>query len=495
MKKNKIIISVFSVISLVFSSFASVTIANDVDPMINPPEVVETLAIGDSIVVEKKVTTPEIPPVIDVCLLEDETGSFWNDIANLKTAAPAIYDDIVTVSPDAQFAVTGFRDYPEPEYKYGNSGDHVYRLLRSMTSDRDLWLAGINALTAGGGWDEPEAQYDAIVAATGPGTFNDPTLGEQGNCGWRNQDLNPGVQRVLIVTTDASFHLPGPDSSDDLKKPHVNDEASTITALQAQNITVIGLEAPNYLGEDPGDELDNLAAATGGSVQSLSPDGSNIAQAILNGLEEVRTDVWFETDCDVGLTVTLDPLVHYDVPGNTILTFDETIAVADDPSLGEQILKCTVTFIANEHPKEGAPIGTQEIEIYVPDNTPPEISCIETVNPSGKNIPPAGSTTLPGSKGGQNEDGFYQLVAEDAVDLNVMIYVKDEESGTIFGPYASGTNVKYTEMESEPRVKPWGSAKSFVEWHIFGNGDMVIYTVDSAGNESYASCLVPPFPK
>jgi len=425
-------------------------------------------------------------------LLEDETGSFGNDIANLKAAAPAIYDDIKAVSPDAQFAVTGFRDYPESPY--GNSGDHVYRLLRSMTSDRILWLAGINALTAGGGLDEPEAQYDAIVAAAGPETFDDPTLEEQGNCGWRDQDLNPGVQRVLIVTTDASFHLPDIDTSPDGKKPHVNDHDSTVAALTAQNIIVIGLEAPNYLGLDPGDELDNLAAATGGSVQPLSSDGTNIAQAILDGLEEVKTDVWYKTDCDVGLTVSLLPEVHYNVSGGTMLAFEETITVADDPSFGEQILKCTVTFIANEHPEEGAPIGTQEIEIYIPDTTPPEISCVETVNPSGKNIPPAGSIPPPGSKNGQNEDGFYQLIVEDAVDSDIEICVGDED-GTLLGCYASGTNVKYTEMAGEPRVKPWGSAKSFVEYHIFGNGDMEIYATDSAGNVSSTTCLVPPPPK
>jgi len=46
-------------------------------------------------------------------------------------------------------------------------------------------------------------------------------------------------------------------------------------------------------------------------------------------------------------------------------------------------------------------------------NRPPRASCIEYVNPHGQTIPPAGSTTLPGPKGGQNEDGFYLLGATD----------------------------------------------------------------------------------
>ncbi|MCK4800139.1 hypothetical protein KAS31_04135 [Candidatus Parcubacteria bacterium] len=472
MKKNKIIISVFSVVSLVFSSFASVTVANDVDPVV-PAIVIADLPVGGTMDVTKTVTTPEIPPLVDVCLLEDETGSFWDDIAHLQggTTASDIYDSVTDVSPDAQFAVAGFRDYPVTPH--GMPGDWVYRLLSPMSSTKASWLAGIGLLSAGGGWDEPEAQYDAIVAAA---TGDD-------NCGWRDPVSNPGIQRVLIVTTDAPFHLPGTG------KPHINTQASTLAALDAENIIVIGLKAPGA-----GGELITLAAATGGSVQPLSSNGENIAQAILDGLEEVTTDVWAETACDVGLTVSLVPDVFYDVSGGTILTFDETITVADDLTPDGRIMECTVTFIANEYPKEGTPIGTQKIEITIPDNTPPEISCVETVNPSGKNIPPAGSTTLPGSKGGQNEDGFYQLITEDVGDPDVEICIGDED-GTLLGCYASGTNVKYTEMASAPRVKPWGSAKSFVEWHIFGNGDMVIYATDSAGNVSSTTCLVPPPPK
>ena len=481
MKKNKIIISVFSVISLVFSSFASVTATNGVDPVVDPPEVVATLAVGESMVVEKTVTTPEIPPIVDVCLLEDETGSFMDDIAHLQggTTASDIYDAVTNVSPDAQFAVTGFRDYPTDGY--GWPGDWVYRSLSPMSPDKGIWLGGIAALTAGYGGDIPEAQYDAIVAAAGPGIFVDPTLGDQNDCGWRDLVSNPGVQRVLIIATDAPFHTP--DST------HVNDQASTIAALNAQNIIVVGLKAPGA-----GGELDALAAATGGSVQPLSSDGSNIAEAILNGLKEVTTDVWAEFDCDAGLSVSLDPEVWYDVSGNETVIFEETITVADDSGLEGQTLKCIVTFIANEHPEEGATIGTQEIEIYV--DSPPVVSCVETVNPSGKNIPPAGSIPPPGSKNGQNEDGFYQLLGEDAVDPDVMICVEDEESGESLGCYASGTNIKYTEVASAPRIKPWGSAKSFVEWHLYGNGDMIISATDSSGNVSDpVKCLVPPLPK
>ncbi|MBI2859255.1 MAG: hypothetical protein HYX90_09270, partial [Chloroflexi bacterium] len=62
-------------------------------------------------------------------------------------------------------------------------------------------------------------------------------------------------------------------------------------------------------------------------------------------------------------------------------------------------------FWGNTYPAEGAVIGTQKIEVG--DFTPPKVASVETVNPAGKNVPPAGSTTLPGPRGGMNEDGFY----------------------------------------------------------------------------------------
>jgi hypothetical protein len=124
------------------------------------------------------------------------------------------------------------------------------------------------------------------------------------------------------------------------------------------------------------------------------------------------------------------------------------------------------------------------------------------VNPHGNKTPPAGSTTLPGPKGGQNEDGFYELTATDNRDEPeaITIYVLDLGSGTEFGPFAVGTKIKYTEAPgATPRQKEMGSSKGkagAIDWHITGNGDACVYAVDSSGNEAECvSCLVPPLPK
>jgi hypothetical protein len=277
---------------------------------IQPRTVNATIFPGGSVDIVKTVTTPELPPVVDICLLEDETGSFGDDIGNLNTAAPGIYDDVTAASPDAQFAVAGFRDYPVSPY--GGPTDWVYRLVSSMSPAKAAWLAGVAALTASGGGDGPEAQYDAIVAASGPGSFTDPTRGTQANCGWRA--TSTGAQRVLVVATDAPFHVP--------PAPHVNTQATTIAALNTQGIIVIGLKAPGT-----GGELDALAAATGGSVQALSSNSSNISAAILAGLAAVKVDVTMQSTCTAPITTTFAPATRTVTSGDDAV-FTETIKVA-----------------------------------------------------------------------------------------------------------------------------------------------------------------------
>lgn len=129
------------------------------------------------------------------------------------------------------------------------------------------------------------------------------------------------------------------------------------------------------------------------------------------------------------------------------------------------------------------------------DTTPPVAACVETVNPHGKNIPQAPGT-------GQNEDGFYQLSAMDDTwpADSLEVFVTDIGSGTVFGPFAVGDNIKYTQAGgAKPSSKPMGSGNGqagAVLVHIKGNGDAELTAVDGAGNESDpSSCLVPRPPK
>ena len=128
--------------------------------------------------------------------------------------------------------------------------------------------------------------------------------------------------------------------------------------------------------------------------------------------------------------------------------------------------------------------------------------CVETVNPHGKNVPPAGSTTMPGPRGGQNEDGFYRLSIESVAGSTIMISstgLDPRVAGNVFNTMLAGpVNVKYTQAPGATTltVKKIGSTNGqagAVMWHITGPGDLVVWP--SADPAAAVTCFVPPPPK
>jgi hypothetical protein len=134
------------------------------------------------------------------------------------------------------------------------------------------------------------------------------------------------------------------------------------------------------------------------------------------------------------------------------------------------------------------------------DTTPPDVTCTEYVNPHGKNTPPAGNTTLPGPKGGMNEDGFYLLEADDDVwptdSIDIDVNGLGRPSGS---PFRSGDVIKYTQADgAEPSSKKIGSTNGqagAVRAHIVSPGDAVVTATDGSGNAASVTCLVPRPPK
>ena len=127
-------------------------------------------------------------------------------------------------------------------------------------------------------------------------------------------------------------------------------------------------------------------------------------------------------------------------------------------------------------------IGTGTASAHVP-------FCAESVNPHGQNVPPAGSTTLPGPNGGQNEDGFYKIGTDVGTSVSVVT------GGVTFGPFPSGSVIKYTQApgstpSSTSIGSPNGQAGAVIV-HITGPDELVVRSVDGATT----TCLVPPPPK
>jgi len=141
--------------------------------------------------------------------------------------------------------------------------------------------------------------------------------------------------------------------------------------------------------------------------------------------------------------------------------------------------------------------------------TEAKVWCIETENPHGKNVPPAGSTTLPGSKGGQNEDGFYKLYLRYPVPCikplpTIYITWKGADATDPkqrFGPFDSGDRVKITEAPgAAPSIKNIGSSTGqagAVKNHITLPSDPILLAIDHKDTilDKCDKCLVPPLPK
>lgn len=449
---------------------------------VTPATVEEYLSPGGSVSIAKTVDTPSLPPSLDLYLMVDLSSSYNNDLPNIRNLDDGLFDSIRVGVADSQFGVGSFVDFPF--YPWGSLayGDYAYQRNLDFTTDKLTWTSTIDGLSTRSGGDGRESQYTALYqAATGNGLDVEPAGNSDGDIA---AGLNPGWRlkstKVIAITTDAQFHVPTdlscthrPDcySGSNYPGPSRDD---TVAALKAAGIKVLALKAPGS-----GAEMDYLAAETGGTVQSTTSTSSNIAAAILAGLDELPTTV---SPVPVGcgpLTVGFIPETVTVTSGDTA-SFTETIAVPNDSALEGSTINCTVEF----HDEYTNLLGTQTLTVMVRDVSPPQSACLKGVNPAG-NTPRATKT---------NEDGFYLLSSLDNTDINPDIYIIDNGSGKIFGPFADGTNIKYVQAPGAPVKQRAGTGE--VDWFITGNGDFEIYSIDESGNESSkSSCLVPPPPK
>jgi hypothetical protein len=256
-------------------------------------------------------------------------------------------------------------------------------------------------------------------------------------------DLGPG-DHTICVTANASDVTSGTGSV---------TQCETIHLLQ---LSAAPPTATNDLGA--GDNQHTVTATLTGPASHIG--GRTVSFAV--------------TGPNAGATGTCSPTpdCKTDAGGHVSFTYSVPIALS---SLGTDTIHVTTQIAGHD-------TSVSVTKIWA-DTTPPVASCPEGVNPGGKQIPNA-----------HNEDGFFRLTATDLVDPNPSIFVVDLGTGTVFGPFPSGTNIKYTQAPgATPSISPGAGA---VAWNIKGQGDMGVYAVDASGNQSTAvSCLVPPPPK
>ncbi len=265
-----------------------------------------------------------------------------------------------------------------------------------------------------------------------------------------------------------------------------NTIAATAVAADATTVT-----ADRTLG------VIRLTLAPATATNELSADNTHTVTATVQGPAAAVGGIaitFAVTGQNAGATGICSPNPACTTNAAGVVSF--TYSVPQLPtSLGTDTITATGQTIAGVAPVVSVTKAWQ-------DTTPPTSACTPTVNPHGSNVPPAGSLNLPGPRGGANEDGFYALTAKDNLypTTSLQVFVKDSGSGTVFGPFASGTKIKYTQAPgATPSQKAMDSGSGqadAIAWHITGTGDAVVYAVDPGGNTSVSStCLVPPPPK
>jgi hypothetical protein len=319
-------------------------------PGLTPATVTELVLPGGSVEIQKTAHLPVIPPVFDLCLVQDETGSFGDDFPNVAAQIPGLIAALDASGSDYATCVVGFRDFARPTW--GSTGDWVYRRLADVTADGGGLTAGVPLLTAGGGNDTPEAQLEALhylaspahaaIDSNGDGDttdVNDTAAGLQPS--WR-----PSSQRIVLLATDASCHVPGDPPAPGW--PGDADTAATATSLVGANITLIGL-TPGGPGTIPC--VDTLAGATGGSVQAIGASSQTIAQAILDALSEIEVQVFMRSDCSAttgGVVTTAFAPNPQTATGGEDVVFTETISVAADAPGGTYTCRDWAVLVASD---------------------------------------------------------------------------------------------------------------------------------------------------
>ncbi|MGH1429386.1 MAG: Ig-like domain-containing protein [Arenicella sp.] len=323
--------------------------------------------------IHKNVFVSELPNALDLCLVVDLSGSYGNDLPNIRNKAPEIFDEVKRGIPDTQFCLASFVDYPFGGY--GGASDYAHDLHQDLTPVREFWLDEVNRLVLRSGGDGNESQLESLYQlATGSGR----DVGDAGaSVGDIPAGLNPSFRsdaaKIIAITTDAPFH-----DSDAHPGPTLDE---TVEALNNAGIAIIAIKAPGA-----SEQMDELAERTGGIVVETSSDSSEIADAVIRGVRELSRKVTHRTvSCDVA-DISFDK-DEAEIFGRSVVEFVET-ALPNSAS-GNCII---------EYSSKGEILGLQEINFCEAwsENYPPEI------------------ISTPSTELNIEDDYYYAVIASDA---------------------------------------------------------------------------------
>lgn len=275
------------------------------------------LETGDPLTVTVDVTVPLAPTKLDLFLLEDLSGSFGDDLFNVRSLVPSLVSSIRGTVADSRFGVGSFVDKPISPFGSSFSGDYVYRTDLALTTNTGALQSTVNGLSIRSGGDGPESSLEALFQTAVRGSSE---------IGFRNDAF-----KVVILSTDADFHQAGDflgvpanngDAVLDGTPPGTGEDYPSIfqvrQALQNNNIIPI-FAVTSGVTSTYQDLVDDLGF---GTVVTLSSNSSNIVSAINAGLTDVFKDITLTAVGDEnGYVRNITPGAYSNVPAGDTRTF------------------------------------------------------------------------------------------------------------------------------------------------------------------------------
>jgi hypothetical protein len=228
-------------------------------------------------------TTPVCTGLIDIVLLEDLSGSFYDDLPAVRSLAPKLAEALTAASPGVGLGVASLVD--KPFAPFGAPGDYVYDLSLPVTTTAADFVTAINRLATKSGNDYSESQLEALNLLAN----------NSGPAGFRAD-----AKHFVVLATDSTFHQAGDctssvggctsannsDAVADLREDYPSP-AQAITSLNAAQITPVFAIAGGSVVKVPYQVfVSNLGR---GNVVDLSSDSSNLLNAIFTGLGDSCT--------------------------------------------------------------------------------------------------------------------------------------------------------------------------------------------------------------
>ncbi len=252
-----------------------------------------TLRAGSQATVSVNVEVRELPPIYDVFMVQDLSGSFWDDLPNVQSQFSGLFDAL-NADGDVQFGIGSFIDKPVGVFGsdrvftgYDDDGnpvytsDYVYQTHLAVSGDKAAIQDTLDGLRTLYGTDWKEAQLESLVQVALRGA----------EIGFRD-----GAQKFVVLSTDAAFHQEGdyywaPDGANDYDTVIEDEDYPEVVAV-GELLAAAGIIPVFAVTESVVPYYQQMVDLWGfGSVTVLSADSSNLATAISDGLKAATTDL------------------------------------------------------------------------------------------------------------------------------------------------------------------------------------------------------------